>query len=147
MADIQVRCPRCGKRVAWRGLHGHLRFEHLVSAETASEELAEIRETVWQVETRDAVLARIREWNAHNQSLEDLEAVVAAHPDLLPEPLRSELRDALAREATARVDEIHNAVFWWVDKINTHRMLAGEEPLAIPGYYELDDGDCDESAS
>lgn len=28
MAEIQVICPECGKKVSLRGLNGHLRFDH-----------------------------------------------------------------------------------------------------------------------
>ena len=35
MAEIQVICPECGKKVSLRGLNGHLRFEHDYGLEKA----------------------------------------------------------------------------------------------------------------
>lgn len=35
MAEIQVICPECGKKVSLRGLNGHLRFDHDYGLENA----------------------------------------------------------------------------------------------------------------
>ena len=35
MAEIQVICPECGKKVSLRGLNGHLRFDHNYGLEKA----------------------------------------------------------------------------------------------------------------
>jgi len=44
MAETYIRCPQCIKRVALRGLHGHLRFEHHYGTEGASETIRRLAE-------------------------------------------------------------------------------------------------------
>jgi hypothetical protein len=42
MADKKVICPECGKKLSWRGLHGHLRFEHGLDSDSATVIMARI---------------------------------------------------------------------------------------------------------
>ena len=42
MADKKVICPECGKKLSWRGLHGHLRCEHGLDSDSATVIMARI---------------------------------------------------------------------------------------------------------
>jgi hypothetical protein len=72
MPEVKVRCPLCRKSLAWRGLHGHLRFEHSVATDRASEILAEVKESLRFEEHRVQLLEAIRE---HDQVSDDLRRI------------------------------------------------------------------------
>jgi len=112
MAEKRAVCPECGKEMKWRGLNGHLRFEHRMDTEKARE----VSRTVEPFEVEDeqdrderilAVLERIDERlhgdddNQHEQPVDDQVAPVNGQEE--PPPLQVLSVEALVVQALERI--------------------------------------------
>ncbi len=144
MPEVKVRCPLCRKSLAWRGLHGHLRFEHSVETDRASEMLADVKESLQFEEHRAQLLEAIREHDQVSEDLQRIEAVSQlSHGDyfVIDPQVLDELRRLTAAELSSieiRMSELSTQ--WRSDRF-TDDFLSGK-PLdsILDGDEERRDG-------
>jgi hypothetical protein len=115
MADLQVICPECGKRVSLRGLNGHLRFEHEYNLDQAKRMAASARMDGSLRRLEEDVMVQVRRLSELRQDAELLRQ--AREDGLMGEALFERLITQKGHERTAATRYLQNLEESWSDRV------------------------------
>lgn len=145
MAETLIRCPVCSRKLAWRGLHGHLRFEHQLDSEAATEKLTEIKLEMRDSEYRDKLFSAIAEYEEALGQLErinGLKGLMQWGYLVIPEELQEHMKSAAEKEVETAKRLMAEAADDWDSDRRTMRFLDnGIEALGLDQDDDQEGGD------
>ena len=150
MADTQIRCPVCARKLAWRGLHGHLRFEHRLDSEAASAKLTEIKLEMRDSDYRDRLFSATGEYEeavVQLQRIDNIKDLKLGEHLIIPAKLWQHMKSVAEKEVeTAKILMTEMAGDWLHDRRTVLFLEGGVEALGIDQDDENEGGEIGDSS-